>query len=170
MPAILKAPAPLLVKQWQIMYDTGKLTLPPLAIGSGAIFGYLAYRCEFLSRSTHIPTAREPKIIDFLTATPDSTPRALYTAAAVLLPSIVPYTILLLKPINDKLTAMANISDMSERLETAHALVDKWGTLNLIRSLLPLAGAVLAALATADKYELMTLSSVTLKSGANRMG
>ena len=55
--------------------------------------------------------------------------------------------------------------------ETAHALVDKWATLNLGRSLLPLIGALCAAWATvADSYEVLGLADVVFKSGANRMG
>jgi hypothetical protein len=54
--------------------------------------------------------------------------------------------------------------------ETAHALLDKWSTLNLIRSLLPLAGTICAAWAVADNYEVLGLAEIVLKSGANRMG
>lgn len=54
--------------------------------------------------------------------------------------------------------------------ETVHALYDKWSTLNLIRSLLPLTATVLAAWASVDKYDVLGLSDITFKSGANRMG
>lgn len=43
-PALLDAPAPLLAKQWQKVFDTGKVVAPPLSILSSAIFGGLAYR------------------------------------------------------------------------------------------------------------------------------
>lgn len=53
-PALLDAPAPLLVKQWQKVFDTGKVVAPPLSIISAAIFGTLAYKCKgheiFMSR------------------------------------------------------------------------------------------------------------------------
>jgi hypothetical protein len=53
--------------------------------------------------------------------------------------------------------------------ETAHELLDKWATLNLGRSFLPLLGTLLAGWAIVDKFEVLGLGAV-LKTGANRMG
>lgn len=86
-----------------------------------------------------------------------------------------------MKPTNDQLIAKASslgsasITDAAAEAgvakdETVHALVDKWATLNFIRSFLPLIGSICAAYATADKYDVIGLSSLSLSSGANRMG
>lgn len=45
-PALLQAPAPLLVKQWQTIYDKGKMILPPISAVAAVAFGALAYLCE----------------------------------------------------------------------------------------------------------------------------
>ncbi|KAF1353902.1 hypothetical protein BDV97DRAFT_279548, partial [Delphinella strobiligena] len=157
-PAILDSPAPLLVKQWKKIFDSGKVVAPPLSIISAAIFGGLAYR--------------EPK---------GSAAFTLYTVAAVLVPSIVPYTLLVMKPTNDKLNekaeslATTSLEDAAAEAgvakeETAHGLLDKWITLNLGRSLLPLIGTICAAWASVDKYEVLALADITVRSGANRLG
>lgn len=79
--------------------------------------------------------------------------------------------------LNAKASSLANASltdtaaeagDAKE--ETTHALLDKWMTLNLGRSVLPLVGAVLGAWAAVDGYEVLGFASAVLKSGANRMG
>ncbi|KAG9653549.1 DUF1772-domain-containing protein, partial [Aureobasidium melanogenum] len=144
-PALLKAPAPLLAKQWQIVYDNGKVMAPPLSVLCSAIFGYLAYR-----------------------------------AAAIVVPSMIPYTVFLMGGVNSKLQekasslADASLTDTAVESgvaqgETVHQLVDKWLTLNLVRSLLPLFGTLAAGWAIADKFDVLGLGAV-LKTGADRMG
>ncbi|GAB7351244.1 hypothetical protein MBLNU459_g1671t2 [Dothideomycetes sp. NU459] len=143
-PALMDSPAPLAAKQWKKVFDSGKVIAPPLSVVSAAIFGGLAYR-------------------------------------ALLVPSIVPYTIFFMAPTNNKLEqkasslANASLSDTAAEAgvakeETTHALLDKWISLNLGRSLFPLFGSVLAAYAAVDGYEVLGLASAVLKSGANRMG
>lgn len=79
-----------------------------------------------------------------------------------------------MKPTNDKLAAKASSTAAAEsgvaKEETAHALLDKWSTLNLGRSFLPLIGALCAGWAMADNYEVLGLADVVFKSGANRLG
>ncbi|KAG9665993.1 DUF1772-domain-containing protein, partial [Aureobasidium melanogenum] len=156
-PALLKAPAPLLAKQWLTVYDNGKVMAPPLSVLCSAIFGYLAYR--------------EP------TATSSFT---LYTAAAIVVPCVIPYTVFFMGGVNSKLQEKASsLTDASltdtavesgvAQGETVHQLVDKWLTLNLVRSLLPLFGSLAAGWAIADKFEVLGLGAV-LKTGADRMG
>jgi hypothetical protein len=53
--------------------------------------------------------------------------------------------------------------------ETTHALIDKWATLNLARTVLLAAGSICATLAAVDKREVVSFSSVGLGTGANRM-
>lgn len=104
----------------------------------------------------------------------------LYTVAAILVPSIIPYTVFLMSGINNKLQekarslANASLTDTAVESgvaqgETAHELLDKWATLNLGRSLLPLLGTLVAGWAIVDKFEVLGLGAV-LKTGANRMG
>lgn len=69
---------------------------------------------------------------------------------------------------NASLTDAAVESGVAEG-ETAHALLDKWATLNLGRSLLPLIGSLAAAWAIVDKYEVLGLGA-SLRTGADRMG
>jgi hypothetical protein len=172
-PALMDAPAPLLAKQWKKIFDSGKVVAPPMAAISSAIFGYLAYRGMFthaLDR-TGILTILEPTA---------SSGFKLYTIAAILVPSIIPYTVFLMSGINSKLqekaASLANASltdaDVESGVaqgETAHELLDKWAILNLGRSMLPLISTLVAGWAIVDKFEVLGLGAV-LKTGANRMG
>lgn len=116
----------------------------------------------------------------------------------MLVPSIVPYTLVVMKPTNDKLNAKVDslattsLEDTAAEAgvakeETAHGLLDKCTcmikytihevltcalgiTLNLGRSLLPLVGTICAAWASVDKYEVLGLADITFRSGANRLG
>jgi hypothetical protein len=70
----------------------------------------------------------------------------LYTAAAILVPVIVPFTIGIMKPTNDKLHAKADkyrlgASDVKEDQELEE-LLKRWTALNTVRSLFPLAATV----------------------------
>lgn len=71
----------------------------------------------------------------------------LYSAAAILVPTIVPFTIGIMKPTNDKLHAKADkyrlgSSDVKEDQEMEE-LFRKWKMMNTIRSLFPLTAAIL---------------------------
>jgi hypothetical protein len=84
-------------------------------------------------------------------------------------------------PTNDKLTermnalASTSLEDKAAEAgiaeaETTHALLDKWGVLNLARTLLIAAGSLCTIVAALDKREVVGLSGISLGSGANRMG
>lgn len=92
----------------------------------------------------------------------------------------MPYTLFFMSSVNNKLherassLANASLTDTAAEsgvaeAETTHALVDKWATLNLGRSLLPLMGTIAAAWAVVDKYEVLGLGA-TFRTGADRMG
>lgn len=92
----------------------------------------------------------------------------------------MPYTFLVMSTINqklhDKASSLANASLTDTAVEsgvaegeTAHSLLDKWATLNLGRSLLPLMGTLAAGWAIVDKYEVLGLGA-SIKLGADRMG
>ncbi|KAI4611624.1 uncharacterized protein J4E87_010474 [Alternaria ethzedia] len=134
-PAAMQAPAPLAVKQWYTIFTRGGAIARPLAAISALATGYLAYHQDRTS-----------------------TPFRLNALATLLLPSIVPFTILVLGPTNNKLMAkkdeLANASlrdkhveQFAKEGETVKELMDKWASLNLARALLVGVGAVCAVAA-----------------------
>jgi hypothetical protein len=110
-----------------------------------------------------------------------SLPFKLNLAATVLIPSIIPFTLLFIMPTNKKLIermdalASTGLEDKAAEAgiaeaETTHALIDKWGVLNLARCVLIAAGSLCTIVAALDKREVVGLSGISLGSGANRMG
>ena len=90
---------------------------------------------------------------------PSSSAFKCYLSAAILLPTTIPYTRLVIGPINRKLVEKSDallttsLVDTSAevgvaREDTIHALVDKWASLNLVRAILSGAAAFFAAWAT----------------------
>ncbi|KAF1843169.1 uncharacterized protein K460DRAFT_368084 [Cucurbitaria berberidis CBS 394.84] len=130
----------------------------PLAILSAVATAYVAYHQD-----------------------PSSTPFKLNMAATILLPSIVPFTLVFIAPTNNKLLAKkdqlasASLDDKAIEAgvaqgETVNALLDRWAMLNLARAALVGAGALCAVLAALNKREVVGFNTVRLASGANRMG
>ena len=104
-----------------------------------------------------------------------------YTAAAVLIPSIIPYTLGLMVQTNNKLLGKADslatteITDKAAEAgatqeETVHALIDMWATLNLGQAIITGIGSLCALWATLDKIDIVKFQDVGLTSGADRMG
>ncbi|KAK4549001.1 hypothetical protein LTR36_008774 [Oleoguttula mirabilis] len=86
------APAEILVRQWKTTFEIGKASAPPFALTCAACFGFLAYSSRTLPGSASLPVS----------------PFALYTAAALAIPAIMPYTLLVMEPAaNGKLMHMA---------------------------------------------------------------
>lgn len=54
--------------------------------------------------------------------------------------------------------------------ETVHAMIDRWGVLNLARAGLIAAGVGCLVVAALDKREVVGFKGVGLGSGANRLG
>ncbi|KAF2125645.1 hypothetical protein P153DRAFT_298963 [Dothidotthia symphoricarpi CBS 119687] len=157
-PTVMLAPAPLAAKQWRSVYDRGILVGPPLSILSTLAIGYLAYNRD---RS--------------------STPFKLNVTAAAFLASFVPFTFFFIVPTNEALFAKEeqlasasltdkNVEEGVAEAETTHALIDKWGVVNLGRAALVAVASVCTVLAALDKREVFKFGSVGLKSGANRLG
>lgn len=73
-----------------------------------------------------------------------TTPFALYTAAAVSIPAIVPWTVTQMVPTNDRLMLKAAQND-AFGLEEAQALVAKWVALHMVRVGLVVFGTVCGA-------------------------
>ncbi len=68
--------------------------------------------------------------------------RTLYTASTTLLALSIPYSYFVLEPVNKKLAVLAtpSVDPLAEhgprKDETVHFLVDKWGTVNLGRTVI----------------------------------
>jgi hypothetical protein len=137
--AIPKTPSGHLARQWQLIYDIGKFTGPPVSIVSA---GSLIYAM------TRIPAELKVQ-------------RQLYITAAALIVSIMPFTLLVLAPTNTKLLEIAAVEVEGLESDETHPgnvaagqgqgtaeLVRKWAGLNAIRALPPVLGigCVLTAL------------------------
>ncbi|KAJ4374642.1 hypothetical protein N0V86_007515 [Didymella sp. IMI 355093] len=157
-PAVMQAPAPLAAKQWYTVLTKGGSYGKPLAIISGLASAYVAYNQDT-----------------------SSLPFKLNVAAAILIPGIVPFTLAFIVPLNNKLEERmrqlesTSLEDKAVEVgvaeeETTHALIDRWGVLNLARAGLIAAGVLCTVIAALDKREVVGFSGVGLGSGANRLG
>ncbi|KAK7181250.1 hypothetical protein DPSP01_003337 [Paraphaeosphaeria sporulosa] len=153
-PAVMDAPSPLAAKQWARVYERAK----PFGIGcsviAAACTGFVAYNQD-----------------------PASLPFKLNAAATLIIPAIMPFTVLVLKPINDKLFAKGDALALDEKAEvgvaqeeTTKALIDRWTKLHLVRTAITGVGAILAIWAALDKRETGSVGGFSLQSGANRLG
>lgn len=130
-PALLQShrddnvPAGTIAKQWQRLFDIGKLQAPPVAASVAISFGYLAW-----SVRAGAPLFKQ---------TPFSR-TALFSTAAIMTVAIVPFTIIFMSSTNNALSKKASATTESSGEETIE-LVKTWTTLNRLRSFLPLAGA-----------------------------
>ncbi|KAF1971305.1 hypothetical protein BU23DRAFT_471402 [Bimuria novae-zelandiae CBS 107.79] len=124
-PAVLSAPSPLAARQWAKVYSLAK----PFGIGcsviAAACTGYVAY-----NQAT------------------DSLPFKLNVTATLLFPSIIPFTLLALKPINDALFGKADTLALDDKVaandESTKQLIDRWTKLHLVRTAITGVGAALA--------------------------
>lgn len=131
-PRILESPTPLMLQQWQRMYNTFKIVMPPLAIAAGVNYAYLATRF-WPAVST----------VNGLAA---GTVARVYGIAAALCFVFVPYTLAVIGPTNRALFAKVDqlgarklteeVVEAGPQSESAKALVDRWGTLNLGRGVM----------------------------------
>ena len=178
----MDAPAPLLAKQWKKLYDIGFKVGPATYLLNSVTFGWLA------SRGASATTAESSPAVGLGYANHESGAEStsssafkLYVTAAILLPSSILYTLLIIKPVNDKLEervrslASASLTDATvesgvSREETTHALVDKWATLNLGRAIIAVTGALCATYAALSKIDVRGITAIGLGKGADRMG
>ncbi|KAB2580007.1 putative mitochondrial membrane protein [Lasiodiplodia theobromae] len=134
-PTINKSPAELRVKQWKYQFELGMATGPVVALVSGVSFSYL-----MTQHGKHIGLLSERSF--YLTS-----------LAAVVVPAIVPFTLLFIKPVNNKLIAHVESLEDKESGESAlteqdiESLVAKWSKLNAVRAVMTGAGAVAGLLA-----------------------
>jgi len=136
-PVILKtlSSTDIMAKQWLATYHLGKATGPPIAVTCALCFGYLAVQSR--DRQGLFPS---------MSFDPTS-PWALYTAAAVAVPSIVPFTLTMMAPTNNKLIEAAAKPSILTVNETRE-LLSKWKALNYQRQMLGIVAAALGAIAT----------------------
>jgi hypothetical protein len=136
-PRILESPTPLLLKQWSRMYEAGKAVGRPAGAIAALSFFYLSYHHHTTSVSSFV----------------DNSQAWGYLTAGLLSIGIVPYTILVIMPTNNKLLKKADETRALEKEdhvvkvglgeETAHQLADWWGVLNLGRGVMLTASGVL---------------------------
>ncbi|XHF98732.1 hypothetical protein AWENTII_002271 [Aspergillus wentii] len=116
------------VKLWKKMYDAGKSQNPPIAATTAAAFLYLAWSVRRGAPLIHSTTYSLA---------------GLYATAATLTVSIVPYTIVAMRPTNNALIKLAGSRDLTAAEETqSNDLLGRWIVLNGIRSILPLVGGL----------------------------
>ncbi|KAF2692025.1 hypothetical protein K458DRAFT_354231 [Lentithecium fluviatile CBS 122367] len=138
-PALMMAPAPLAARQWKKVFDTGKAIGIALSIASALGTAYVAFHQD-----------------------PSSLPFKLNLAATLLFPSIIPFTLVFIGPVNAKLAykahALASSGSLADKDieagvaadETVHALLDVWATRNLARAAITGLGVVFAVWAALD--------------------
>lgn len=139
-PALLRArsedrlPTTNVVKLWRNFYESGKSQNPPIAVLTASAFFYLAW-----STRSGLPLFRQVA---------RNTP-TLYGTAAILTLGIMPYTIIAMSSTNNALLAKAKlVSEPTAQISMEiEELVSKWISLNVFRSLLPLAGGLLGIFA-----------------------
>ena len=148
------APAELMAKQWLATYEIGHRLSPPTAIAASACFGFLASQStrtmsfsRLLSLLTESLATWQNGLVSGSAWDPTST-GGLYAIAAVLLPSIVPWTLAMMLPTNNKLMEAAAKPGMFNAKDTRQLVLD-WKRFNLMRTLIfGAGGATLAAIAT----------------------
>lgn len=113
------APGQLLAQQWAGIYDRGKVLGPQAAVVSLLGYGYLVYDRSRQDRGWGV-----------------------YAGAMALTIGIVPFTLAFMAPTNQALLGAAEGASTLQSAAVRELLV-RWKGLNLARSLLPLAGALL---------------------------
>jgi len=141
-----------LARQWRHSFNTGKHIAPPIALLSSTAYAYLAY---LFRRATPV---QEPELRT----------SNLYILAAALALSLVPYTLVVMMPTNQRLLVRAAQADdeaatpvekerdmattgvpaKAEEDAEVCGLLEKWSRMNVVRGCLPLAATVVGLFAT----------------------
>jgi len=124
-------PSSTIAEQWQRLYNIGKAQVPPVAAGVAVSFGYLAWSVRGDALFKQAPLSRT----------------ALFSTAAIMTLGIVPFTLVVMSSTNDALRKKAVSTSESSGEETID-LIERWTTLNRLRSFLPLAGAFCGIIAS----------------------
>jgi hypothetical protein len=130
-PALLDSTyeAPQLFQQWTRMYHYGHWVLPSMAVVTSILYSYAAAQQRRCQKETWIS----------------------FALAAVMSVSILPFTWLFMVPTNDELFRLQTISQTEPAvmgIDAAKALVVRWRDMHSLRSLFPLIGSILGAVAS----------------------
>ena len=120
--------APQLFHQWVRMYHYGHQVLPTMAIGTFLLYSYTSAKKRSAKKSW-----------------------GLFAVAGVTTISILPFTWIFMVPTNNelfRLEGMSKTEPLVRGILEAKELVVKWSWLHSIRSLLPLAGAIMGTMGT----------------------
>lgn len=118
--------APQLFHQWVRMYHYGHQVLPTLAVGTFLLYIYSSAKERSARRTWGV-----------------------FVLAGLTTLSMLPFTWLFMVPTNNelfRLEAMSKVESSVKGIVEAKELVVKWSWLHLIRSLLPLTGAVIGTM------------------------
>lgn len=119
-----------LFHQWTRMYHYGHQALPTMAIATFALYGYTALSKRTAKKAWGV-----------------------FAAAGLTTVSILPFTWIVMVPTNNtlfRLEAESRTAPVAS-WEEARNLVIKWSCMHLVRSLLPLAGAILGSMGIFEK-------------------
>ena len=113
-----------LIRQWARLYHYGHLYMPAISVSATGLYSYAALRKRALHRKQWI----------------------IYAAAGVTTIAMVPFTWLIMDPTNNalfRLNELASATALAVDLSTVQGLAVKWAWLHVLRSMFPLAGAIL---------------------------
>lgn len=139
-----------LAKQWKHAFEIGKSSAPPFALISSSCFAFLAYNCEFPRATSQRRKGHPLKscvTARHLRSTPPVSPFMLYSAAALLAPCIVPYTLTVMGPTIAALVAKADGGPDAPSDSETKALIERWRLQNYTRAVITGTAAVLGAVA-----------------------
>ncbi|KAF2024554.1 hypothetical protein EK21DRAFT_104576 [Setomelanomma holmii] len=139
-PTLNLAPVDILVKEFRTMYNIGKSTSPLFAVIVTMCNGFSAYHSK---DSTSLVLR-------------SVSPFALYLAATMCVPCIIPYTVLYMEPtVNVKLLDMgakaekgAKARDLGTSEKDIRDMLVRWKGMNFIRAAIVGTGALLTGIAT----------------------
>lgn len=136
------AQAPELLHQWARTYHYGHQVLPAMAVGTALLYGYIAVAARKQQRQKQHAKTDARRL--------ESTQWTLLALAGLATFAMVPFTWLVMVPTNNELFRLERASRSNADVigfADARSLVVSWSLMHLTRSLMPLAGAVLGALA-----------------------
>lgn len=116
-----------LARQWAHLYHYGGLYMPAMSVAATSLYVSVALRKCVSARKQ----------------------RLLYTTAGMATITIVPFTLLMMVPINSallRLEVLASAAASVPDLSVVQELVVRWAWLHAVRSAFPLVGAVLGLL------------------------
>ncbi|KAF5489304.1 hypothetical protein CGCS363_v011998 [Colletotrichum siamense] len=119
MPAVQKAPSPLVAQQWKRAWDVGRYVGKVVVTGTAASFAYLAYEEPMKAGNLRFQ---------------------LFAAAAGFVGAIVPYTIFVSYPFNEAINGQLGANG-GEKTDLKKLVAD-WGRTDWKRSLLAFVGTI----------------------------